>query len=61
MDSDDIFYERHLRKYVSLYFLISIIERELRKRVVTTLGDLAAGNGYREENFGLANQRDGRT
>ena len=48
MDSNDIFYERHRRKYVSLYFLIGIIERELRKRVVTTLGDFAAGNGYLE-------------
>jgi hypothetical protein len=48
MVSDGFFYEFHLRRFVSLYFLIGIIERELRKRVVITLGDYAAELGYLE-------------
>jgi hypothetical protein len=48
MVSDGVFYEFHLRRFVSLYFLIGVIERELRKRVVITLGDYAAELGYLE-------------
>ena len=48
MVSDGVFYEFHLRRFVSLYFLIGIIERELRKRVVITLSDLASEFGYLE-------------
>jgi hypothetical protein len=48
MVSDGVFYEFHLRRFVTLYFLVGIIERELRTRVVITLGDLAAESGYLE-------------
>ena len=48
MVSDGVFYEFHLRRFVSLYFLIGILERELRKRVVITLSDLASEFGYLE-------------
>ena len=48
MVSDGVFYEIHLRRFVSLYFLVGIIERELRKRVVITLGDFASEFGYLE-------------
>ena len=48
MVSDGVFYEIHLRRFVSLYFLVGIIERELRKRVVITLGDYASEFGYLE-------------
>lgn len=48
MVTDGVFYEFHLRRYVTLYFLIGLIERELRKRVVITLGAYAAELGYLE-------------
>ena len=48
MVADGTFYEFHLRRFVSLYFLIGVIERELRKRVVMTLGVYAAELGYLE-------------
>ena len=42
MVADGMFYEFHLRRFVLLYFLIGVIERELRKRVVITLGEYAS-------------------
>ena len=48
MVADGMFYEFHLRRFVLLYFLLGVIERELRKRVVITLGAYAAELGYLE-------------
>ncbi len=45
---DGNFYEFHLRRFVTLYFLIGVIERELKSRVPITLGELAADSGYLE-------------
>ena len=45
---DGNFYEFHLRRFVILYFLIGVIERELKSRVPMTLGELAADFGYLE-------------
>ena len=45
---DGNFYEFHLRRFVILYFLIGVIERELKSRVPVTLGELAADFGYLE-------------
>lgn len=41
-------YEAQLRRYAILYFILGLIERELRKRVVITLSSLAIEKGYSE-------------
>ena len=38
--------ETQLRRYAILYFLLGLIEKELRKRVVLTLRSLASEKGY---------------
>ena len=38
--------ETQLRRYAVLYFMLGLIEKELRKRVVITLSSLASEKGY---------------
>ena len=38
--------ETQLRRYAVLYFMLGLIEKELRKRVVITLSSLAREKGY---------------
>lgn len=38
--------ETQLRRYAVLYFMLGLIEKELRKRVVITLSSLACEKGY---------------
>lgn len=39
-------FETHLRRYAVLYFMLGLIERELRSRCVITLSMLASEKGY---------------
>ena len=41
-------FETHLRRYVVLYYMLGLIERELRTRSMITLSSLAAEKGYGE-------------
>lgn len=41
-------FETHLRRYAVLYFMLGLIERELRVRSMITLSSLASEKGYRE-------------
>jgi hypothetical protein len=41
-------FETHLRRYVVLYYMLGLIERELRTRSMITLSSLAAEKGYAE-------------
>lgn len=43
---DNRIVETQLRRYAVLYFMLGIIEKELRKRVVTTLSNLAREKSY---------------
>ena len=39
-------YEKYLRQFAILYFMLGYIEREFRIRIVATLGSLASEKGY---------------
>jgi hypothetical protein len=41
-------FETHLRRYAVLYFMLGLIERELRVRSMITLSGLASEKGYAE-------------
>lgn len=41
-------FEYQLRMYANLYFIIGLIETELRQRIMITLSDFAAEKGYSE-------------
>ena len=41
-------FETHLRRYAILYFMLGLIERELRVRSMITLSSLASEKGYSE-------------
>ena len=41
-------FESQLRMYATLYFIIGLIETELRKRIMIALSSLAAEKGYTE-------------
>ena len=41
-------FETHLRRYAVLYFMLGLIERELRVRSMITLSSLASEKGYSE-------------
>lgn len=46
MSLDTRLIETQLRRYAVLYFMLGLIERELRKRVIVTLSSLANERGY---------------
>lgn len=48
MEKPKNLFEAQLRMYATLYFIIGLIETELRKRIMIALSSLAAEKGYRE-------------
>lgn len=48
MENSRNHFENQLRIYTNLYFIIGLIESELRNRIVIALGDLASEKGYAE-------------
>ena len=48
MEKSKKLFEAQLRMYATLYFIIGLIETELRKRIMIALSSLAAEKGYRE-------------
>ena len=48
METNIGIFEEQLKRYVVLYYLLGLIERDIRSRAISTLSNLARQNGYIE-------------